>query len=64
MSIYFSMFRQERDRFVIATKVFFAIDGSNPNDCGTGRRHVTSSIDKSLKRLQTDHVDLYQVGDW
>ncbi len=49
-----------REEVVIATKVF-ATMGAKPNDRGLSRQHVMASIDASLKRLQTDHVDLYQI---
>jgi aryl-alcohol dehydrogenase (NADP+) len=45
---------------VIATKVRFAT-GDRPNDQGLSRKHIFASIDASLKRLQTDYVDLYQI---
>jgi aryl-alcohol dehydrogenase-like predicted oxidoreductase len=50
----------KRDRFVVATKCFFPM-GEGPRDRGNSRRHVLASIDASLRRLQTDYVDLYQV---
>jgi 1-deoxyxylulose-5-phosphate synthase len=49
-----------REEIIIATKVF-ATMGPHPNDRGLSRKHIMSSIDASLKRLQTDHVDLYQI---
>jgi aryl-alcohol dehydrogenase (NADP+) len=49
-----------RDEVVIATKVFFPM-GEGPNDRGLSRAHLMSAIDASLRRLGTDHVDLYQV---
>jgi 1-deoxyxylulose-5-phosphate synthase len=52
-----------RDEVVIATKVYFEM-GTGPNDRGLSRKHILSSIDASLKRLGTDHVDLYQVHRW
>jgi len=50
----------KRDDVVIATKVF-ATMGPGPNDRGLSRKHIMASIDASLRRLQTDHVDLYQI---
>jgi aryl-alcohol dehydrogenase-like predicted oxidoreductase len=38
--------------------------GSGPNDGGLSRKHVLSGIDASLRRLGTDHVDLYQIHRW
>jgi len=49
-----------RDRLVLATKAFYAMS-DDPNDQGLGRKHLLSSIDKSLKRMGTDYVDLYIV---
>src|SRR5262249_21694839 len=45
---------------VIATKVFGEM-GPGPNDRGASRGHIMDSIKGSLKRLQLDHVDLYQI---
>ncbi|XP_035696780.1 uncharacterized protein LOC118430178 [Branchiostoma floridae] len=52
---------QQREKFVIATKVCGPM-GQDPNQLGLSRHHIMASIDKSLKRLQTDYVDLYQAG--
>jgi aryl-alcohol dehydrogenase-like predicted oxidoreductase len=52
-----------RDEVVIATKVFNPMS-SDPNDRGLSRKHIMRSIDKSLQRLKTDHVDLYQTHRW
>src|ERR1700686_1223901 len=49
-----------RDRVVVATKVFFPMS-ADPNDRGLSRKHIFESIDKSLKRLETDYVGLYQI---
>jgi aryl-alcohol dehydrogenase-like predicted oxidoreductase len=53
-------FGPARDRLVIATKVFFPMS-DDPNDQGLSRKHIFDSIDKSLRRLGTDYVDLYQI---
>jgi aryl-alcohol dehydrogenase-like predicted oxidoreductase len=50
----------KRDDVVIATKVFSPM-GSGPNDVGLSRKHVMSQVDASLRRLQTDYIDLYQI---
>ena len=55
--------QQERDDLVIATKVRFPM-GDGPNDVGLSRKHILSSLEASLERLQTDHVDLLQVHAW
>jgi 1-deoxyxylulose-5-phosphate synthase len=49
-----------RDQIVIATKAFYQM-GDGPNDRGLSRKHLFDAIDASLKRLGTDHVDLYQI---
>jgi aryl-alcohol dehydrogenase-like predicted oxidoreductase len=49
-----------RDKIVIATKVFNAM-GNDPNQKGLSRKHIMHAIDDSLRRLQTDYVDLYQI---
>ncbi|HKP87355.1 MAG TPA: aldo/keto reductase, partial [Blastocatellia bacterium] len=50
----------KRDRFVLATKCRMQM-GEGPNDVGLSRKHILSAIEASLRRLQTDYVDLYQV---
>jgi aryl-alcohol dehydrogenase-like predicted oxidoreductase len=52
--------RGERSRFVIATKVFFPA-GDGPNDTGLSRKHILDQVERSLRRLHTDHIDLYQM---
>jgi aryl-alcohol dehydrogenase-like predicted oxidoreductase len=52
-----------RDDYVLATKVFYPM-GPGPNDGGLSRKHLMAAIDASLRRLGTDHVDLYQVHRW
>jgi 1-deoxyxylulose-5-phosphate synthase len=49
-----------RDEVVIATKVFYPLT-DHPNAGGLSRKHVMHAIDDSLRRLQTDYVDLYQI---
>jgi len=50
----------KRDTVVIATKVYQEM-GPDPNQRGLSRKHILHSIDDSLRRLQTDYVDLYQI---
>src|SRR5438477_9473609 len=54
---------RSRDSYVLATKLFFPMSES---DRGLSREQVAKQIDKSLARLRTDHVDLYQCHryDW
>jgi 1-deoxyxylulose-5-phosphate synthase len=49
-----------RDHVIIATKVFNPM-GDGPNQRGLSRKHILHSIDESLRRLQTDYIDLYQI---
>jgi aryl-alcohol dehydrogenase-like predicted oxidoreductase len=49
-----------RDSLIIASKVFFPT-GEGPNDMGLTRKHIHRSIDESLRRLNTDYLDLYQM---
>jgi len=53
-------FARSRDNLVITTKVFNAMS-DDPNDRGLSRKHIIKSIDRSLKRLGMDYVDLYQI---
>ncbi len=52
-----------RDDYVLATKVCMPM-GAGPNQRGLSRKHILASIDASLRRLGTDHVDLYQIHRW
>ena len=49
----------QRDRLVLATKVYSRV-GEGPNDAGASRYHIIKACEDSLRRLQTDHIDLYQ----
>jgi aryl-alcohol dehydrogenase-like predicted oxidoreductase len=52
---------QRRESLEIFTKVYWPTGPGGPNDSGLGRKHIMESIEGSLRRLQTDHVDLYQA---
>jgi aryl-alcohol dehydrogenase-like predicted oxidoreductase len=54
---------QRRDDYVLATKVYFPM-GPGPNDRGLSRKHILAAVDDSLRRLGTDHLDLYQIHRW
>jgi aryl-alcohol dehydrogenase-like predicted oxidoreductase len=49
-----------RDSVVLATKVYNPM-GDDPNQRGLSRRWITTEVENSLRRLQTDHIDLYQI---
>jgi 1-deoxyxylulose-5-phosphate synthase len=57
------LLKSHRDDVVIATKVRLST-GEGPNREGLSRYHIMDQVKKSLKRLQTDHVDLYQIHRW
>jgi aryl-alcohol dehydrogenase-like predicted oxidoreductase len=52
-----------RDEVLIASKARFQM-GPGPNDAGLSRHHLIRSCEASLRRLRTDHIDLYQVHQW
>jgi 1-deoxyxylulose-5-phosphate synthase len=52
-----------REDYVLATKVNSPM-GPGPNDRGLSRKHILSAVKDSLKRLDTDYVDLYQIHRW
>ena len=49
-----------RDNFIISTKATFRFS-AEPNDVGSSRHHLVASVDKALKRLGVDHIDLFQL---
>jgi len=53
-----------RDQLVLATKCTGATAPGNPNAAGNGRKNMLASLDASLRRLQTDYVDLYWLHAW
>ena len=52
-----------RQRILVATKSRMTI-GPGPNDTGASRLHIITECEKSLRRLRTDYVDLYQLHQW
>ena len=54
----------DRDRFVVATKYTLAMDPDDPNASGNHRKNMRRSVEASLERLGTDHIDLYWVHAW
>ncbi len=55
--------RAKRHKVVLATKVRFAM-GEGPNDVGLSRYHIMQEVEESLRRLQTDHIDLLYMHCW
>jgi aryl-alcohol dehydrogenase-like predicted oxidoreductase len=55
--------RGRRDKVLVATKVRMEM-GPGPNDAGLSRHHIITGCEASLRRLGTDHIDLYQVHEW
>jgi aryl-alcohol dehydrogenase-like predicted oxidoreductase len=55
--------KEKRDQIVVATKVRFA-SGQGPNDAGLSRRHILQAAHASLRRLNTDYIDLYYMHGW
>ncbi|WP_327041217.1 aldo/keto reductase [Micromonospora ureilytica] len=54
----------QRDRFVLATKYTATRDPADPNASGNHRKNLRLSLETSLRRLRTDHIDLYWVQVW
>ena len=52
---------ERRESLEIMTKVFGPIGPKGPNDLGLSRKHIMEAADGSLRRLQTDHIDVYQA---
>lgn len=53
----------KREDVVIATKVYFSW-GETPNQGGLSRKHIMTEVENSLRRLDTDYIDLYQIHRW
>lgn len=56
--------KAKRERAVIATKFFGSTRPGDPNAGGAGRKNIIASCESSLKRLQTDYIDLYWMHCW
>lgn len=56
--------KQQRDKFIIATKCGRIWDKNNPNSVGLNRKHIIDSIDRSLERLQTSYIDIFYTHVW
>lgn len=54
----------DRDRFVVATKVYGEMDAEDPNAQGLSRKAIEQELTDSLDRLQLDTIDLYQIHRW
>ncbi|MBI3954098.1 MAG: aldo/keto reductase [Chloroflexi bacterium] len=52
-----------RESVILATKARAPV-GKGPNDSGVSRKHIMRAVEDSLRRLQTDYIDLYQVHSW
>lgn len=56
--------RSVRDRVVLATKFTFSGEAGNPNAGGNGRKNIYRALEGSLRRLDTDYIDLYWLHAW
>jgi aryl-alcohol dehydrogenase-like predicted oxidoreductase len=52
-----------RDSLLVSTKVRMSM-GGGPNDAGLSRQHIVAGCEASLRRLGTDHIDIYHVHEW
>lgn len=55
---------ERRDRFVLATKYTLSRDARDPDAAGNHRKNLVLSLERSLRRLRTDYVDVYWVHLW
>lgn len=56
--------RKQRNRFVVATKYSLTMNPGDPNACGNHRKNMVQSVEASLQRLETDHIDLLYLHAW
>ncbi len=57
------LLKGRRSETILATKVMRRLS-PHPNDAGLSRKHIMDAVDNSLRRLQTDYIDLYQAHAW
>ncbi len=61
---FFEQSQGKRDRAVIATKFYCNLFAGDPNGGGAGRKAIVAQCEESLRRLQTDYIDLYYIHNW
>ena len=58
------LLKGRRDEFVVATKYSLTQNPKDPNASGNHRKHLVTAVEASLKRLQTDYIDVYWIHAW